>query len=125
MTPSTRCSAVIWPWPSATASSWAVCSARRARSLNLSNRSATDSDSMTESSGQAFSTSDWQDNRERTALARLRVEHQLAAVIGDDIATDRQAQPGAFGLAGQRVADLLKFLEHALLIGRGNAHTRI
>ena len=48
-----------------------------------------------------------------------------AAVVLDDLAADRQAQPGALGLVGERVADLLEALEHLGLVVGGDAHAGV
>src|SRR5215831_12947929 len=64
---------------------------------------------------------DGQGDRKRRSAARLRLERESPAVMGDDIATDGQPEPCALWLAGQRIADLLELLEDPLLIGGGDA----
>src|SRR5205807_9181948 len=68
---------------------------------------------------------DGQDDGERAAAARLRVEHQPATVVRDNVAADRQTQASALRLTRQRVADLLELLEDAFVVACGDADTRI
>ena len=62
-----------------------------------------------------------QAQRERRPAARLRPDGHLAAVVRGDVLDDRQAQPGAAGVARARGVHPVEPLEHALLLGRGDA----
>ena len=53
---------------------------------------------------------------ECAAFARLAFDPDLPAVIFDNLLADRQAQPGSFGLVGERVSNLFEFLEDLRLI---------
>ena len=58
---------------------------------------------------------------EGAAFAGLAFHPDAAAVVFDDLLADGQAEAGAFGFVGERVADLLEFLEDFRLIGRRDA----
>ena len=60
-----------------------------------------------------------QSEREFGSLAGLAGDADLAPVRGDDFANDRQAQPGASGMASGRHA--IKFLEKARQVLGGNS----
>src|SRR5215216_6419227 len=59
--------------------------------------------------------------REGRSLAKLAGNPDGATEALQDLAADRQTEPGALRLVGQRVAGLLEALEYLLLIGRGDA----
>ena len=64
---------------------------------------------------------DGQREGEGAAVARLALDPDAAAVVFHDLLADGQAEAGAFGLVGERVAYLLEFLEDLGLIGGGDA----
>ena len=58
---------------------------------------------------------------ERGALALVRLHPDLAAVVGGDVADDRQAETGAAGLAAAGPVDPVEALEDALEVALGDA----
>src|SRR5260221_3953147 len=61
------------------------------------------------------------DNSERAAFAELRVDLDPAAVRLDDLLADGEAQPGAFGLAGEQVVAAVEALEDAFAVLEAHA----
>ena len=61
---------------------------------------------------------------ERRALALLRRHEHVAAVVGGDVADDRQAEPGAAGVAAAGPVDAVEALEDAVEVARPGCRCR-
>ena len=65
------------------------------------------------------------ENEKVLPLPELALHPDAAAVVLDDLPADRQAEPGALRLVGERVAHLLEALEHLGLVGGRDAHAGV